>query len=158
VDDVVEIVAAAVTADVVGQVVNVGGGSPATLLEAVSLLEEISGKALPKTFLERPKGDVLATRADVSKLERLFGVRLRTPLREGLAREWEWMKKFVEGEDEEQAIKSDVKIIVGVDEAVLAESKADAKASKKAKRDEEKRAKAQAKSKSPSETSEESPS
>jgi hypothetical protein len=68
------------------------------------------------------------------------------------------MKKFVEGEDEEQAIKSDVKIIVGVDEAVLAESKADAKASKKAKRDEEKRAKAQAKSKSSSETTEESPS
>ena len=40
VEDVVEIIAAALTADVVGQVVNVGGGSPATLLEAVAILEE----------------------------------------------------------------------------------------------------------------------
>jgi len=42
VGEVVEIIAASLTADVVGEVVNVGWGSPAALLDAVSLLEEIS--------------------------------------------------------------------------------------------------------------------
>jgi nucleoside-diphosphate-sugar epimerase len=134
VDDVVDIVTAALTADVVGQVVNVGGGSPATLLEAATILEEISGKTCAKTFLERQKGDVFSTRADTAKLERLFGIKPKTTLREGLAREWEWMKQFVQSEDEEKAIKANVQAIVGVDEAVLAEVKADAKADRKAKR------------------------
>src|SRR5208282_130646 len=105
VDDVTEIIAASVTnPEAVGQIVNVGGGSPATLMEAVTMLEKISGKPCPKTYLERQKGDVFSTRADTRKLEKIFGVKPRTPLREGLVREWEWLKQFVEAEDEEQAI------------------------------------------------------
>ncbi len=134
VDDVVEIITSALTADVVGQVVNVGGGSPATLLEATAILEEISGKTTAKTFLERQKGDVFSTRADTTKLERLFGTKPKTNLREGLVREWEWMKKFVLSEDEEQSIKAAVQPITDVDEAALAESRADGKAHKKASR------------------------
>ncbi len=134
VDDVAEIVTAALNADVVGEVVNVGGGSPATLLETVALLEEISGQSCSKTFLERQRGDVHATRADTAKLERLFGVKPQTPLREGLAREWEWMKKFVQTEDEEKAIRANIQPILGVDDAVLNEAKADEKATKKAAR------------------------
>lgn len=131
VEDVAQIVAASLTADVAGQVVNVGGGSPATLLEAVSVLEEISGKPCAKTFLERQKGDVISTKADTSKLERLFGLKPGTSLREGLARQWEWMQKFVQDEDDEKAIKANVVPITEVDEAALAEVKADEKAAKK---------------------------
>ncbi len=134
VDDVAEIITAALTADVVGQVVNVGGGSPATLLEAAAVLEEVSGKTSPKTFLERQKGDVFSTRADTSKLERLFGTKPKTLLKEGLAREWEWMQKFVQSGDEEMAIKAAVQPITDVDKAALAESKADDRAAKKAAR------------------------
>ncbi|HEV2353233.1 MAG TPA: NAD-dependent epimerase/dehydratase family protein [Puia sp.] len=143
VDDVVEVIAAAVTSETaVGEVVNVGGGSPCTLMEAVTMLEEISGKTCPKTFLERQKGDVFSTRADTAKLERIFGVKPKTPLREGLVKQWEWMQKFVQAEDEEQAIKAQVQPITGVDEAVLAEAKADEKATKKAARKAEKATKA----------------
>jgi nucleoside-diphosphate-sugar epimerase len=133
VDDVVEIIAASVTSEAaVGQVVNVGGGSPCSLMEAVALLEEISGKACAKTFLERQKGDVLSTCADTAKLEKIFGLKPKTPLREGLARQWDWMQKFVQAEDDEQAIKAQVQPITGVDEAALAEAKADERAGKKA--------------------------
>jgi hypothetical protein len=114
--------------------VNVGGGSPATLLETIALLEEISGHTVPKTFLERQKGDVLSTRADTAKLEALFGFKPKVSLREGLVREWEWMEKFVQAEDEERSIKASVQPITEVDQAALAEAKADAKAHKKAKR------------------------
>lgn len=143
VDDVVEVIAAAVTSETaVGEVVNVGGGSPCTLMEAVMMLEEISGKTCPKTFLERQKGDVFSTRADTAKLERIFGTKPKTSLKEGLAKQWEWMQKFVQAEDEEQAIKAQVQPITGVDEAALAEAKADEKATKKAARKAEKAAKA----------------
>ncbi len=135
IDDVVEIIAASVTSEAaVGQVVNVGGGSPCTLLEAVTLLEEISGKTCAKTFLEHQKGDVFSTRADTAKLAQIFGAKPGIPLREGLARQWEWMQKFVQAEDEEQAIKAQVQPITGVDEAAIAEAKADEKATKKAAR------------------------
>ena len=151
VEDVAEIVAAAVTNQAaVGEVVNVGGGSPCTLMEAVTMLEEISGKTCPKTFLERQKGDVFSTRADTAKLERIFGMKPKTTLREGLARQWEWMQKFVQAEDEEQAIKAQVQPLEAVDQAVLAEAKADERAHKKATR----KAKAAKASKGTTETQE----
>lgn len=135
VDDITEILSAALTCDeALGQVINLGGGSPATLLETVNLLEEISGKTCAKTFLERQKGDVFSTRADTTKLERIFGTKPKTSLREGLAREWEWMQKFVQGEDDERTIKAGVQPILEVDEKALAESKAEGKAMKKAHR------------------------
>jgi nucleoside-diphosphate-sugar epimerase len=135
VDDVVEVVAASLTCEAaVGQVVNVGGGSPATLLEALEQLERISGKTCPRTFLERQKGDVFSTRADTAKLERIFGWKPRISLAEGLERQWDWMKKFIESEDEEQAIKAQIQPITEVDQAALAEAKADGKAAKKAAR------------------------
>ncbi|HET9870581.1 MAG TPA: hypothetical protein VFR02_08815, partial [bacterium] len=117
-----------------GQVVNVGGGSPATLLEAVASLEEVSGKACARTFLERQKGDVFSTRADTAKLERIFGFKPKVSLKEGLARQWEWMQRFVQNEDEERAIKAAAQPITEVDHAALAEFKADEKAAKKAAR------------------------
>lgn len=135
IDDIVEALAAALVNDqAVGEVVNLGGGSPATLLEAVTLLERISGKSVAKTFLERQKGDVLSTSADTAKLERIFGSKPKVSLEEGLARQWEWMQKFVLGEDEEKAIKATVQPITEVDDQALAEAKADAKAHKKTKR------------------------
>jgi UDP-glucose 4-epimerase len=146
VEDVVDVIHAAITADVVGQVVNVGGGSPCTLLEAVTLLEEISGTTCAKTFLDRQKGDVISTRADTTKLEKLFGFKPKISLREGLSREWEWMKKFVQSEDDETAIKANVQPIIGVDHEAIAQVKADEKESKKA----AKKAKSQADKKDPS--------
>ena len=135
VEDVVDIITASVTSpEAVGQIINVGGGSPATLMETISMLEEISGKACPKTYLERQKGDVFSTRADTTKLERIFGVKPHTPLREGLVQEWEWLKKFVEAEDEEQAIKAQIQPITGVDHAAIEAAKVDEKQAKKAAR------------------------
>ena len=50
----------------------------------------------------------MATRADTIKLEKLFGFKPKVSLREGLTREWEWMQKFVQSEDDENAIKANV--------------------------------------------------
>jgi UDP-glucose 4-epimerase len=105
VDDVVDAVVSALDREVSGEILNVGGGSPATLLEALTVLEEVSGRTAPKTFLERQRGDVLATQADTGKIERLLAFKPRVPLREGLARQWEWVEKHAREEADMAALK-----------------------------------------------------
>jgi UDP-glucose 4-epimerase len=137
VTDVAEVVVQSLTCDAaVGEVVNVGGGSPATLEDAIGTLLEVSGKTAGRHFLEKQKGDVRETRADTAKLERIFGFKPQVTLREGLSREWEWASSFLLSEAEELAIKSQVQPISGVDAADLEAAKADAKAHAKAKRKE----------------------
>ena len=89
---------------------------------------------------------MISTRADTTKLEKLFGFKPKVSLREGLSREWEWMKKFVQSEDDETAIKANVQPIIGVDHEAIAQVKADEKESKKV----AKKAKSQAAKKEPS--------
>ncbi len=133
--DVAEVVAQSLTNDAaVGEVVNVGGGSPATLEEAIGLLLEASGKTAGRHMLEKQKGDVRETRADTAKLERIFGFKPQVGLREGIRLEWEWASAFLSNELEEQAIKAQVQPITGVDAADIEAAKADAKALAKAKR------------------------
>ena len=135
VDDVVDVVASSVTNDAaVGQVVNVGGGSPATLDEAITLLAEASGRTPARHHLERQKGDVLETRADTRRLEAVFGFKPKVSLQEGLKREWEWASAHFGAEAEEQAIRAQVKPLEGVDPQDLEAAKADAKEHQKAKR------------------------
>ena len=135
VTDVAEVVVQALTNDsVVGEVVNVGGGTPATLEEAIGLLQEASGLTAGRHFLEKQKGDVRETRADTAKLEKIFGFKPQVNLREGLKREWEWAASFLSSEAEEMAIKAQAQPITGVDAADLEAAKEDAKALARAKR------------------------
>jgi len=105
VEDVVAAIIASIEKDVSGETLNVGGGSPCSLLDALTTLEEIAGRTVPKTFLERQRGDVLATRADTAKLERLLAFKPCVPLREGLARQWEWVSKHAREEADVAALK-----------------------------------------------------
>jgi nucleoside-diphosphate-sugar epimerase len=133
--DVVEVVSRALGNEAaVGEVVNVGGGSPCTLDEAIGVLAEVSGKVPSRHHLERQKGDVQETRADTHRLERLFGFKPGTPLREGMARQWEWAHAYFTAELEEQAIRAQAQPITDVDGTALAEAKAEARAHRKAKR------------------------
>ena len=91
---------------------------------------------------------MISTRADTIKLENFFGFKPKVTLKEGLAREWEWMKSFVQSEDDEMAIKANVQPIIGVDEDAIAQVKADEKAEKKAAR----KAKSNAAKKDPAQT------
>jgi nucleoside-diphosphate-sugar epimerase len=90
VSDVVEANIRAATADAaVGEVVNIAGGSRVPLREAIRMLEEISGVAVPVTFEEVQKGDVRDTFADTQLAARYLGYAPLVSLKEGLAREFE---------------------------------------------------------------------
>ncbi|WP_343010246.1 NAD-dependent epimerase/dehydratase family protein [Holdemanella biformis] len=88
---------------------NIGNSNPKNLLDFVQILSEELVKAgvLPEDYdLEAHKelvamqlGDVPVTYVDTSALERGFGFKPHTPLREGLRKFAEWYKEFYMKED-----------------------------------------------------------
>lgn len=83
---------------------NVGAGSPVSLLEFVKTLQEelVAAGVLPsdfdfdahKQFVPMQPGDMPATYADISDLERLTGFRPSTPLRKGLRSFARWYMDY----------------------------------------------------------------
>ena len=85
-------------------VYNIGNSHPENLLEFVDILQQelIRAEVLPadydfdahKELVAMQPGDVPVTYADTSALERDFGFRPRTPLREGLRQFAQWYREF----------------------------------------------------------------
>jgi UDP-glucuronate 4-epimerase len=91
VDDVVEALRLAAFAPAAsGAVLNVGGGSPASLREVVAQLAELAGRPLESRVGEEQRGDVRATLADTTAIRTLLGWKPRTSLWQGLSAQWEW--------------------------------------------------------------------
>lgn len=86
------------------RVYNIGNSHPENLLEFVDILQQelVRACVLPadydfeahKKLVPMQLGDVPVTYADTTPLERDFGFRPNTPLREGLRRFAEWYKAF----------------------------------------------------------------
>ena len=88
--DAVEATIEAMEAAPAGALYNVGGGEEASMLEAIALLERLSGRTLPVRHVDRARGDVARTKADVSRIREAVGWEPRVPLADGLARMWAW--------------------------------------------------------------------
>jgi len=73
-----------------GALYNVGGGDEASMLAAIRLLEEISGRTLDVRHVDAARGDVRRTKADVTRIRAALGWEPRVPLADGLARMWAW--------------------------------------------------------------------
>ena len=73
-----------------GEIYNVGGGTEATMNEAIALAERISGRTLDVRRGEPAAGDVKRTKAEVSKAAAELGWLPATELEAGLAAQWEW--------------------------------------------------------------------
>lgn len=86
------------------RVYNIGNSNPENLLDFVDILQQelISAGVLPadydfdahKKLVPMQQGDVAVTFADTSALERDFGFRPNTSLREGLRKFAQWYKEF----------------------------------------------------------------
>lgn len=94
VDDIVTATLTAATADVTAAVVNVGGGSSLRMLDVLDLAHEITGRPVPITESAPQAGDVSATHADLSLARRLLSYRPSVDLREGMARQAEWLAEL----------------------------------------------------------------
>jgi UDP-glucuronate 4-epimerase len=76
------------------RVYNIGNGAPIRLLDFIKTLETALEKIARKNFLPMQAGDVPATWADCSALERDTGYRPATPLSQGIKHFAAWYRKF----------------------------------------------------------------
>ncbi len=92
VDDAVEANILAANNDVVGEVFNIGGGSRISVNKLIGEIEDITGKKARIKYIEKQKGDVRDTWADVSKAEAKLNWNPKTGITEGLERFIKWIK------------------------------------------------------------------
>ncbi len=70
-------------------VYNVGGGTEATLAEAVGVLEHLAGRRLDVTYADRSRGDARRTAADTTLIAHDLGWHSKVDLESGLAAQLE---------------------------------------------------------------------
>jgi nucleoside-diphosphate-sugar epimerase len=98
VGDAVGATVAAMERGTSGSVFNVGGGDEASMLEAIAILEQVSGRTLRVAHVGAATGDVARTKADVTRIREALGWEPRTSLEQGLARMWSWASGRVAAE------------------------------------------------------------
>jgi UDP-glucuronate 4-epimerase len=88
--DAVDATIAAMERGPVGSLFNVGGGEEATMLDAIALLEQASGRSLDVRHVDAARGDVSRTKADDSRINAVLGWSPTTSLADGLNAMWSW--------------------------------------------------------------------
>jgi nucleoside-diphosphate-sugar epimerase len=81
---------AGATSDAPYAIYNIGGNNAVALETFIDTLSRILGKNAIRDYQPMQSGDVVATYADVSRLEKVTGFAPHTPLEEGLKRFVEW--------------------------------------------------------------------
>ncbi len=94
IDDVVKAIMAAAELDEPGLIFNIGRGKRLVLNEALEVLESVAGCSLRIERIEKQKGDMKDTFADVSLARKYLNFEPETDLAEGLKREAQWLKEL----------------------------------------------------------------
>ena len=79
------------------RVFNIGNNQRVELMRYIRAIEAATGRKAKLELLPMQAGDVLATEADTSSLERVTGFRPATPVEEGVRRFVEWYRDFYRG-------------------------------------------------------------
>jgi UDP-glucose 4-epimerase len=75
-----------------GEVFNLGGGSQTTLLNAIALVERLTGHKARLTRFDRQKGDVRHTSASLAAARSKLAYAPQVNLEQGLEQQWRWMQ------------------------------------------------------------------
>ncbi len=94
VDDAIEANILAAESDSVGEVFNIGGGSRISVNDLVTEIEKIVGNKARMKYIEKQKGDVLDTWADVSKAKEELNWKSKIGISEGLDLFTMWFKSW----------------------------------------------------------------
>jgi UDP-glucose 4-epimerase len=92
VDDIVAATRAAADNGRPGCVYNVGGGECVSINHVLELVSQVTSRHVAVTREETQRGDMKDTHADTTVARRDLGFRSTVALREGLAREWNWIR------------------------------------------------------------------
>lgn len=78
------------------RIVNIGNSDKVRLMDFVEAIEDVLGRKAERNYLPMQMGDVPATWADASLLERLTGYRPQTDIRDGIAEFVNWYREYYE--------------------------------------------------------------
>jgi nucleoside-diphosphate-sugar epimerase len=81
-------------------VFNIGGGSRSSVNRILATLGEILGRPIRRRQGPTQPGDVRDTWADTTRAQQLLGFSPRISLREGLARQVEWVREIAPPESQ----------------------------------------------------------
>jgi len=95
INDVVEASILVANSELEGEVFNVGGGSRISVNKLIRKIEDITGENARIKYIEKQKGDVRDTLADVSKISNELNWKPEVATEEGLRRFVEWYKTTV---------------------------------------------------------------
>jgi UDP-glucuronate 4-epimerase len=76
------------------RVVNIGNSDKVRLLDFVDAIEDCLGQKAIRNYMDMQPGDVPATWADATLLQRLTGFRPQTDIRDGIARFVDWYREY----------------------------------------------------------------
>jgi len=94
IDDIVDGNISAMNTPVVGEVFNIGGGSRITVNDTIEIIERVCEKKAKKKYIEKQKGDVIHTAADISKAKRLLDYVPKFDVEKGIANEVTWLRSI----------------------------------------------------------------
>jgi UDP-glucose 4-epimerase len=92
IDDIIDANVATMTAQAVGEVFNIGGGSRITVNETIDIIERVCEKKARKKYIEKQRGDVIHTAADISKAKEAFGYEPKFDVEKGIVNEVAWLR------------------------------------------------------------------
>lgn len=90
IDDVIEATLLAANSNIFGEVFNIGGGSRISINEVIKRIGTIAEKDAKVKYVEKQKGDVWDTRADVSNAGAILQWRPQIDINTGLERFMKW--------------------------------------------------------------------
>ena len=93
VSDAVEGTVKAASADVLGQIINLGGGSRVTVNRVLDTLEDITRLKARRKYLPVAPGDPRHTGASINVAREKLGWEPRISLRDGLTKQWQWFQE-----------------------------------------------------------------
>ena len=73
---------------------NIGYSSPVKIMDFIVAIEKVTEKRAVIEMIDMQPGDVIATYADISLLEKDFGYKPSTPLYIGIQRFYKWFKEY----------------------------------------------------------------
>ena len=79
---------------------NVGTGIGASVLEIIKVVEDVTGRSVPRKLVDRRPGDPAASWADPRRAEETLGWKARRDLREIITSAWRWQSTHPSGLDE----------------------------------------------------------
>ena len=89
--DIVDGIVAAALYPGQGEIFNLGGGSEVSLLDAIKLVEKVSGRPARLKRMDRQLGDVRHTSARLDQARNKLGYDPKVGLEQGLAAQWQWI-------------------------------------------------------------------